>query len=72
MYHDELQKRRPDRVMRRGDEWVVVDFKFGEPHDKYHDQVTGYMNLLKAMPGQSQIQVSGYLWYVDIEKIERV
>ena len=72
MYHDELQKRRPDRVMRRGDEWVVVDFKFGEPHDKYHDQVKGYMNLLKAMPGQSQIQVSGYLWYVDIEKIERV
>ena len=72
MYHDELQKKRPDRVMRRGNEWVVVDLKFGEPHQKYHDQVTGYMNLLKAMPGQSQIKVSGYLWYVDNEKIERV
>ncbi|MDO4186890.1 MAG: UvrD-helicase domain-containing protein [Bacteroidales bacterium] len=72
MYHDELQKRRPDRVMRRGNEWVVVDFKFGEPRQKYHRQVEEYMNLLKSMPGHEQSVITGYLWYVDIEKIERV
>ena len=58
--------------MRRGNEWVVVDFKFGEPRQKYHRQVEEYMNLLKSMPGHEQSVITGYLWYVDIEKIERV
>ncbi len=52
---------RPDRVMTREGETVVVDFKFGRPRKKYEDQVKKYMKLLRemGMPG-----VKGYLWYV--------
>ena len=48
---------------------VVVDFKFGIPNKKYNKQVQGYMQLLTRM-GYSNI--SGYLWYVDESKIEKV
>ena len=72
MEHDELMKRRPDRVMQRDNELVVVDFKFGQPQEKYHRQVQGYMNLLRGMVGNENKAICGYLWYVDNEKIERV
>jgi len=63
-------ERRPDRVMTDGHQWVVVDFKFGHPHNDYHDQVREYMHLLSAMyPGTN---VSGYLWFVYSNKIEEV
>ena len=72
MEHDELKKRRPDRVMQHNNELVVVDFKFGQPQEKYHRQVQGYMNLLRGMMGNENKAISGYLWYVDNDKIERV
>ena len=62
-------ERRPDRVMTDGREWVVVDFKFGNPRDEYHDQVHDYMRLLQSMGHQ---HVRGYLWYVYSNKIEEV
>ena len=56
--------------MNDGHQWVVVDFKFGRPHNDYHDQVREYMHLLSAMyPGTN---VSGYLWFVYSNKIEEV
>ena len=64
-----LQTRRPDRVMMQNGQVVVVDFKFGKPNKKYNKQVQGYMQLLTKM-GYSNI--SGYLWYVDESKIEKV
>lgn len=64
-----LQTRRPDRVMMQNGQVVVVDFKFGKPNKKYNKQVQGYMQLLTKM-GYSNI--SGYLWYVEEEKIEKV
>lgn len=56
-----VSQQRPDRVMTRGEETVVVDFKFGRPNPDHKTQVWGYMNLLRemGMPG-----VRGYLWYV--------
>ena len=65
----EVIERRPDRVMTDGNRWVVVDFKFGRPHDDYHDQVREYMHLLASM-GYSNIQ--GFLWYVYSNRIEEV
>ena len=62
-------ERRPDRVMTDGQEWIVVDFKFGGEHPEYHDQVREYMDLLQQM-GHSQ--VSGYLWYVYANRIVEV
>lgn len=66
-----LCNRRPDRVMMRGNEVVVVDFKFGKPRRSYQKQVAGYMQLLASM-GYPKEQIKGYLWYVDENRIEDV
>jgi ATP-dependent exoDNAse (exonuclease V) beta subunit len=65
----EVVERRPDRVMSDGKKMIVVDFKFGKPNEKYHDQVHEYMQLLADM-GHKNIE--GYLWYVYSNKIVKV
>lgn len=71
IYQEEgaLQTRRPDRVMMLDGRVVVVDFKFGRRNKKYNKQVQGYVQLLARM-GYSNI--TGYLWYVEEEAIEKV
>ena len=64
-----LQTRRPDRVMMRNGQVVVVDFKFGKPNKKYNKQVQGYMQLLTKM---GYTNITGYLWYVEEELIQKV
>ena len=68
----EVKERRPDRVMTDGQEWIVVDFKFGSPKPEYHDQVREYMNLIQKMESLSSDKIHGYLWYVYSNKIEEV
>ena len=65
----EVREHRPDRVMTDGNEWIVVDFKFGHPDPEYHTQVRRYMDLLSSMGHQN---IKGYLWYVYSNKIEEV
>lgn len=65
----EICEHRPDRVMTDGNEWIVVDFKFGHPDPEYHTQVRRYMDLLSSMGHQN---IKGYLWYVYSNKIEEV
>ena len=65
----EVREHRPDRVMTDGNEWIVVDFKFGHPNPEYHAQVRRYMDLLSSMGHQN---IKGYLWYVYSNKIEEV
>ena len=65
----ELQTRRPDRVMMKDDEVIVVDFKFGKPYPEYNEQVREYMNLLQCMGYK---RVSGYLWYVFYNILEEI
>jgi len=65
----EPQTRRPDRVMMKDDEVVVVDFKFGKPYPEYNEQVREYMDLLRAM-GYNHIR--GYLWYVFYNILDEV
>lgn len=60
-----LQTRRPDRVMYKDGQMVVVDFKFGKPKKQHTAQVREYMELLAKM-GYGNI--TGYIWYVDEEK----
>lgn len=58
--------RRPDRIMTKGREAVVVDYKSGELElDKYHRQVGDYMGRLKDCGFDS---VSGYIWYTKTNK----
>jgi predicted RecB family nuclease len=65
----QVREHRPDRVMTDGNEWIVVDFKFGSPKPEYQNQVRRYMQLLASMGHQN---ISGYLWYVYSNSIETV
>ena len=71
LYHKngELQTRRPDRVMMKNGEVIVLDFKFGNPSPIYHHQVKEYMALLNDM-GYKHIR--GYLWYIFNNELEEV
>ena len=69
MNEDGLQQRRPDRVMLRDNQMIVLDFKFGKPKNSHRQQVRQYMELLSRM---GYTGISGYLWYVDENKIEKV
>ena len=61
---------RPDRVMTRGEEAVIVDYKFGLGSTSSHQrQIEQYATLLRQMGYQ---RVSGYLWYITMERIEKV
>ena len=66
---EEVEERRPDRVMTDGKETHVVDFKFGRSKPEYQEQVREYMHLLQQM---GHPNVKGWLWYVYSNKIEEV
>ena len=66
---DEKMNRRPDRVMIRGNNAVVVDYKFAKENTKHEEQVQLYMRLLKRM---GYANVKGYLWYVYTDNIKEV
>lgn len=67
--NDQIIEHRPDRVMKDGNQTIVVDFKFGHPRPEYHKQVRRYVELLQQM-GEKNVQ--GYLWYVLNESVEKV
>ena len=67
------EQRRPDRVLVKDGEAIVVDYKFGafSPEDtaqlgKYKKQVSRYKELLTSM-GYSNVK--GYLWYLSADKV---
>lgn len=65
----QMLSRRPDRVMKRGVETVVIDFKFGRPKPEYTEQVRQYIRLLRR---QSASLVKAYLWYLYTGEIVEV
>ena len=72
VYTDEqgqMQTRRPDRVMRKDGQVVVVDFKFGKKNEAYRAQVQEYMDLLTQM---DYTHIRGFLWYVFANELEEV
>ncbi len=60
---------RPDRVMLRGNQAVVLDYKFGQPDPDYHRQVEDYMHALSRL---GYTDVSGYLWYANTATLVQV
>ncbi|MBL0032079.1 MAG: Dna2/Cas4 domain-containing protein [Bacteroidetes bacterium] len=40
---------RPDRVIIKENEAIVIDFKSGQPHKKHENQVTQYADILRKM-----------------------
>ncbi|MFA5045160.1 MAG: UvrD-helicase domain-containing protein [Paludibacter sp.] len=60
---------RPDRVLIKGNEATVVDYKFGDKESKtYLQQVKNYMDLITEMGYQTQ----GFVCYVSLRKVEKV
>ena len=67
------EEKRPDRVLVKGDEAIVIDYKFGaySPEDTvqlggYKKQVSRYKELLTSM---GYTNVEGYLWYLSADKV---
>jgi len=56
-------------VMIRGNEAVVLDYKFGTPKTEYIDQVGKYMHIMLNLGYEN---VRGYLWYGFEGKLEEV
>ena len=68
--HPSMNFVRPDRVMIKDDEVVVVDYKFGESiESKYVKQVQRYTKSIRDM-GYANVQ--GYLFYVKLQKVVKV
>ncbi len=61
---------RPDRIMLRGNNAVVVDYKTGESKsENYHRQVKRYAKTLKETGLE---RVEGYIWYIQLNEVEKV
>ena len=63
------QRHRPDRVMIRGDELVVVDYKTGIRSDSHGVQVRGYLRDFMKM---GYVNPKGYLWYLSENELVEV
>lgn len=62
--------KRPDRVMISGQSAIVVDYKFGlQENKKHHLQIKNYIKLIRQM---GYTTVSGFIWYVELNKIDQV
>ena len=55
--------------MTRGEEAVVIDYKFGEENTSYNKQIANYIDELQKMGYTS---VKGYIWYVSAGKIIQI
>ena len=67
------EEKRPDRVLVKGNEAIVIDYKFGAYSQEesaqlggYKKQVSRYKELLTAM---GYANVKGYLWYLSADMV---
>lgn len=60
---------RPDRIMTQGNRAIVVDYKTGDIDPKYKRQVERYAKIIKDCGFE---EVSGYLWFLNTNKLEKV
>jgi CRISPR/Cas system-associated exonuclease Cas4 (RecB family) len=63
------KRHRPDRVMIKGGELVVVDYKTGSKSDKDFTQVRGYLSDFTKM---GFVLPKGYLWYISNNEVVEV
>ncbi len=61
--------RRPDRIMIKGKQVVIIDYKTGTgKYASYKKQMREYLDILSLMG----YNPCGYIWYVDQDSIEEV
>lgn len=63
------KQKRPDRIILNEKEALIVDFKTGEAHSRYANQVREYMGLVSKL---AQKPTRGYLCYLETGVIEEV
>jgi len=62
--------KRPDRVMLKDEQVIVVDYKFGRQQSASHrSQVKKYTLMLEEM---SYGEVKGFIWYVNLKEVVKV
>lgn len=66
---DEIHVKRPDKLIKTENGFVVIDFKTGKPLRKHEQQVMNYCNVLKQMGVD---EVSGYLLYTQDLSLKKV
>ncbi len=62
-------RHRPDRVMLKEDQAVVIDYKTGEKSEKDIRQMKGYLNDLKTM---GYATCEGNIWYLNKNEVVKV
>lgn len=62
-------KHRPDRVMIKGNELIVVDYKTGLKSDSHAAQIRGYLKDFSRMGFD---QIKGYLWYLSDNQLVEI
>jgi len=60
------RKHRPDRVMMRNGEVVILDYKTGEQRDKDIHQVKEYAADIQRM---GHVNIKAYIWYIEEDKL---
>lgn len=60
---------RPDRVVVKGNNVEIIDYKFGEPDQRYHRKMMLYAQMWKNM---GDYDVSAFLWYVTSGEVVKV
>jgi ATP-dependent exoDNAse (exonuclease V) beta subunit len=63
------QQKRPDRIVMGKDSVEIIDFKTGEPREKYLTQVREYMAIVGKM---TELPAKGYICYLETGEIQEL
>ncbi len=63
------EKKIPDRIMASAEKTIVIDFKFGAPHESHKQQVSEYADLLQNMDFKN---IEAYLYYPEKKSVIQV
>jgi len=66
---DETSVKRPDRIILKADETIVLDYKTGIPNKKDEKQVREYVKTLQQMNMPS---VKGYIFYTSLNELRLI
>ena len=65
LYDADGTERRPDRVVVRGREVTIIDYKFGHEEEAYRYQLRRYARLYRSLG----YEVAGaWIWYVEEDR----
>jgi ATP-dependent exoDNAse (exonuclease V) beta subunit len=63
------KQKRPDRIIVKDSEAIIVDFKTGEAYEKYEKQVREYMDLVGKLAAKP---VKGFICYLETGEIVKI